>query len=111
MRVSDISRTIQYHVESAGFSVVRDYVGHGIGSDMHEPPQIPNFDDRQSRRGRRLEDGMTLAIEPMVNAGGFEVEVLPDKWTVVTKDRSLSAHYENTVLINGDKPLVLSAAG
>jgi len=110
-RVSDISRLVQRHVEGAGMSVVRDYVGHGIGAKLHEPPQIPNFDDRRARRGERLENGMTLAIEPMVNAGGYEVAVTSDKWTVVTLDGSLSAHYENTVLVNGDEPLILTAAG
>jgi len=109
-RVSDISRLIQAHVEKAGFSIVRDYVGHGIGAELHEPPQIPNFEDRRARRGQRLYNGMALAIEPMVNAGGHGVEVLPDKWTVVTRDGSLSAHYENTVLVSGDEPIILSAA-
>ena len=109
-RVSDISRLIQSHVEAAGFSAVRDYVGHGIGTELHEEPQIPNFTDRRSRRGQRLTNGMTLAIEPIVNTGGYDVEVQPDKWTVVTKDRSLSAHYENTILVNGDAPLILSMA-
>ncbi|MCL2057843.1 MAG: M24 family metallopeptidase [Oscillospiraceae bacterium] len=109
-RVDEISRLIQGHVEAAGYSVVRDYVGHGIGAIMHEPPQIPNYMDRNARRGARLASGMTLAIEPMVNAGGYGVEILPDKWTVVTADRSLSAHYENTVLVDGDEPLILSAA-
>jgi len=110
MRISDISRLIQGHVEAAGFSVVREFVGHGIGSELHEPPQIPNYEEARANRGRRLANGMTLAIEPMVNTGGYDVEVRPDKWTVVTKDRSLSAHYENTVLIDGDQPLILSAA-
>ena len=110
MRVVDISQRIQSHVEAAGMSVVREFVGHGIGEEMHESPQIPNYVDKRSRRGQRFSDGMTLAVEPMVNVGGYGVEILPDKWTVVTKDRSLSAHYENTILINGDGPLVLSAA-
>ena len=107
-RVSDISRGIQDFVEAAGFSVVREYVGHGIGAEMHEQPQIPNYDDKSVRRSQRLSNGMTLAIEPMVNAGGRDVEVKSDKWTVVTKDRSLSAHYENTVLVNDDAPIILS---
>ena len=111
MRVRDISRKIQGYVEAAGFSVVREFVGHGIGSELHEQPQIPNYEDKNAHKGRRLANGMTLAIEPMVNAGGYDVEVLPDKWTVITKDGSLSAHYENTVLIDGDHPLILSAAG
>jgi len=110
LRVSDISGRIQRSIEAAGFSVVREFVGHGIGSDLHESPQIPNYVDRRARRGERLSNGMTLAIEPMVNAGGYEVEVLPDKWTVVTKDRSLSAHYENTVLVSGAGPIILSEA-
>ena len=110
MRVSDISRSIQRHVEAAGFSSVREYVGHGIGAELHEEPQIPNFVEKRSRRGQRLTNGMTLAIEPMVNSGGYDVEILPDKWTVITKDRSLSAHYENTVLVNGDEPQILTAA-
>ena len=109
-RVSDISRLIQKHAEAAGFSVVREFVGHGIGAEMHETPPIPNYYDSKAQRGQRLSNGMTLAIEPMVNAGGYDVEVLPDKWTVVTKDGSLSAHYENTVLVNGDDPMILSIA-
>lgn len=110
MRVSDISRNIQSYAENAGFSVVRDFVGHGIGAEMHESPQIPNYVDRRSHRGERFSNGMALAVEPMINMGGYDVEVMPDKWTVVTKDRSLSAHYENTILVNGDEPLILSAA-
>jgi methionyl aminopeptidase len=111
MRVSDISRLIQAHAEGAGFSVVRDFVGHGIGVLMHEPPQVPNFVDKRSRRGERLLCGMALAVEPMINAGACEVAYLSDRWTVVTKDGSLSAHYENTVLVTDGEPLVLSAAG
>ena len=110
LRVSDISRSIQKRVEAAGFSAVREYVGHGIGAELHESPPIPNYEDKRSRRGQRLANGMTLAIEPMVNTGGYDVEMLPDKWTVITKDRSLSAHYENTVLVCGDEPRILSAA-
>jgi len=93
-------------VEAAGFSVVRDLVGHGIGTQMHEEPEIPNF--RQKRRGLKLQAGMTLAIEPMVNAGRYDVEWLDDDWTVVTEDGSLSAHYENTILITKDEPRILS---
>lgn len=93
----DISEAIQEHVESNGFSIVRDLVGHGIGTHLHEDPQIPNFKER--RRGMKLRPGMTLAIEPMVNAGTFEVEWLDDDWTVVTADGSLAAHYENTIAI------------
>jgi methionyl aminopeptidase len=108
-RVSDISRRVQRRAEADGFSVVREFVGHGIGSQMHEPPQIPNFVSR-GERGERLAAGMTLAIEPMVNAGAFEVDVLPDKWTVVTRDGSLSAHHENTLLVTADgPPAILSA--
>ncbi len=104
--VSDISATIQEHVESRGFSVVRDFVGHGIGKYMHERPQIPNFG--VPGRGTRLKPGMTLAIEPMINAGGHEVEVLEDGWTAVTKDRSLSAHFEHSVAVTEDGPYILS---
>ena len=93
----DISEAIQEHVERNGFSIVRDLVGHGIGTHLHEDPQIPNFKER--RRGMKLRPGMTLAIDPMVNAGTFEVEWLDDDWTVVTADGSLAAHYENTIAI------------
>lgn len=96
----EISGAIQDYVEANGYSVVRDLVGHGIGTKLHEDPQIPNF--RQRGRGLRLQAGMTLAIESMVNAGRWEVEWMDDDWTVVTKDGSLSAHYENTVLITKD---------
>ena len=109
-RVSDISRLIQKYIEAAGFSVVREFVGHGIGAELHEEPQIPNYLEPKIRKGQRLMDGMTLAIEPMVNAGGWDVKFMPDKWTVVTKHGSLSAHYENTVLVNGDEPVIISAA-
>jgi len=110
-RVSDISRAVQRCAEGAGFSVVRDYVGHGIGTSMHEEPQIPNFVDKPGWRGAKLQAGMTLAVEPMVNAGASDVEVLPNRWTVVTKDGSLSAHHENTILVReAGGPLVLSAA-
>lgn len=96
-RLSDISFVIQNHVEPAGFSVVRNFVGHGIGRELHEEPQIPNFGD--SGQGPELMPGMTLAIEPMVNEGGWEISVLNDGWTAVTKDQSLSAHFEHTVAI------------
>lgn len=96
----DISEAIQKHVEGNGYSIVRDLVGHGIGTQLHEDPQIPNFKER--RRGMKLREGMTLAIEPMVNAGSFEVAWLDDDWTVVTEDESLSAHYENTIVITED---------
>lgn len=102
----DISAAIGTYAESFGFSVVRDLVGHGIGSRLHEDPQIPNF--KQKRRGLRLQAGMTLAIEPMINAGRYDVEWLDDDWTVVTRDGSLSAHYENTVLITEGEPEILS---
>lgn len=95
-----ISEAIQKHVESNGCSVVRDLVGHGIGKDMHEEPQIPNY--KPIGRGPKLQKGMVLAIEPMVNAGRYEVRVLEDDWTVVTLDKSLSAHYENTIVITED---------
>jgi len=103
----DISEAIQKYVESFGFSVVRDLVGHGIGKALHEAPEIPNF--RQKRRGIKLQAGMTLAIEPMVNIGRYDVEWLDDDWTVVTADGSWSAHYENTVLITDGEPIILSA--
>jgi len=96
-RLSDISSAIQACAESEGFSVVRNFVGHGIGRELHEEPQIPNFG--RAGEGPRLREGMTLAIEPMVNAGGWEVVILSDGWTAVTKDGSLSAHFEHTVAI------------
>jgi len=99
-RVSDISRAVQEVVEAAGFSVVRDLVGHGIGQQMHEEPQVPNFVSHGS--SPRLVEGMTLAIEPMVNAGGHGITVRDDAWTVVTSDGSLSAHFEHTVAITRD---------
>ena len=105
-RVSDISHAVQSYVEENGFSVVRSYVGHGIGEQLHEEPQVPNFGS--PGRGPRLIKGMTLAIEPMVNEGDHEVHVLRDKWTVVTTDGSLAAHYENTVLITDGEPEILT---
>ncbi len=99
-KLGDVSYAIQSYVEKHGYSVVRDLVGHGIGESLHEDPQVPNFG--KAGRGMRLAAGMTLAIEPMVNAGDWRVEVLDDDWTVVTADGSLSAHYENTVLITHD---------
>lgn len=101
-----ISDAIGTYAESFGYSVVRDLVGHGIGKQLHEDPQIPNF--KQLRRGVRLKAGMTLAIEPMINAGRYDVVWLEDNWTVVTEDGSLSAHYENTVLITNDEPEILT---
>jgi len=106
MRIIDISKAIQKYVEENGFSVVRDFVGHGIGTEMHEEPQIPNFATRE--RGPRLVKGMTLAIEPMVNQGSWKVELLKNNWTVVTIDGKLSAHYENTVAVTGNEPEILT---
>ncbi len=105
-RLSDISAAIQRKAESDGFSVVRDFVGHGIGRAMHEEPQIPNYG--KPGRGPRLASGMVFAIEPMINQGGYEVEVLENNWTVVTIDKKLSAHYENTVVITDGEPELLT---
>ena len=105
-RLSDISSAIQKKVESEGFSIVRDFVGHGVGRAMHEEPQIPNYG--KPGRGPRLAAGMVFAIEPMVNQGSYEVEVLLDNWTVVTLDGKLSAHYENTVVITDGEPELLT---
>ncbi len=105
-RLGDISATVQGHVEKAGFSVVRDFVGHGIGRSLHEEPQIPNFGKRG--RGVALKAGMVLAIEPMVNAGSYQVEVLQDGWTVLTADGKLSAHFEHSVAITDNGPEILS---
>ncbi len=105
-RVTDISRAIQNYVEGNGFSVVREFVGHGVGRSMHEEPQVPNYVDEKSYH--KLRPGMTLAIEPMVNAGGPGVKILNDGWTVVTQDGSLSAHFEHTVLITGSEPEILT---
>ena len=105
-RLHDISNAIAAYAESFGYGVVRDLVGHGIGTALHEDPQIPNF--KQLRRGMKLMPGMTLAIEPMINAGTWEVCWLDDDWTVVSEDGSLSAHYENTVLISDGEPEILT---
>ena len=105
-RLGDISYAIQSTAEKAGFSVVRDLVGHGIGRKMHEDPQVPNYG--VPGQGVLLKTGMVIAIEPMVNAGGFEVKTRPDKWTVVTADGSLSAHFEHTVAITDNGPRILS---
>ena len=105
-RLSDISHSIQKHVESNGFSVVRDFVGHGIGRNMHEDPQIPNYG--LPHKGPRLAAGMALAIEPMVNQGKYAVKVREDGWTVVTADGKPSAHYENTIVITNGKPEILT---
>ena len=105
-RVSDISHAVQSYVEENGFSVVRAFVGHGVGEKLHEEPEVPNFGS--PGRGPRLIKGMTLAIEPMVNMGTYDVRILKDKWTTVTADGSLSAHYENTVLITDGEPEILT---
>jgi methionyl aminopeptidase len=105
-RVADISRAIQSYVEGNGFSVVREFVGHGVGRTMHEEPQVPNFVD--SKPSPKLRPGMTIAIEPMVNAGSASVKILNDGWTVVTQDGSLSAHFEHTVLITESEPEILT---
>jgi len=107
-RVSDISHAIQTYVESNGFSVVRTFVGHGVGAQLHEEPEVPNFGN--PGRGPRLLKGMTLAVEPMVNAGVYDVHILKDGWTVKTNDGKLSAHYENTVLITDGEPEILTVA-
>ena len=105
-RLSDISHNIQTVVEGEGFGVIRDFVGHGIGSDMHEDPQIPNYG--KPGKGPRLQAGMTLAIEPMICQGSYEVDVLLDDWTAVTVDGGLAAHYENTVVITDGEPELLT---
>jgi methionyl aminopeptidase len=105
-RISDIGNAVQRYVEENGFSVVREYVGHGVGSVLHESPEVPNFG--KPGRGPRLMAGMTIAVEPMVNAGGYEVKVLADGWTVETLDGSLSAHYENSILITNGDPEILT---
>ena len=105
-RVTDISRAIQTYVEANGFSVVREFVGHGVGRSMHEEPQVPNFVDPKSNQ--KLRSGMTLAIEPMVNTGQAGVKILKDGWTVVTQDGLLSAHFEHTVLITESEPEILT---
>ena len=108
-RVSDISRAIQQHAEANGFSVVREYTGHGVGTKMHEPPEVPNYVELpRPKRNPRLVAGMTLALEPMVNEGGAKIIVLDDNWTVVTADGKNSAHYENTILITDREPEILT---
>ena len=104
--MGDISAAVQSLCEAEGFGVVREFVGHGIGRNMHEDPQVPNFGDQG--KGPRLKAGMVLAIEPMINAGGAEVHVLKDGWTAVTNDGSYSAHFEHTVAITKDGPQVLT---
>ncbi len=105
-RIGDISHAVQSYVEANGFSVVRQFVGHGIGTQLHEEPEVPNFGTKG--RGIRLMPGMTLAIEPMVNAGKSGVKILPDGWTVLTSDGSLSAHFEHTIVITADGPKILT---
>ena len=108
-RVSDISGAIQRHAEGNGYSVVKEYVGHGVGAKMHEPPEVPNYIENPRRRADpRLLPGMTLAVEPMVNAGGAGIRILSDGWTVVTSDGRNSAHYENTILITEGEPEILT---
>ncbi|MBW2673044.1 MAG: type I methionyl aminopeptidase [Deltaproteobacteria bacterium] len=106
-RLGDICFAVQSHAEKAGFSVVRDYVGHGIGKDLHEDPPVPNFG--VSGRGVKLRAGMVIAIEPMINEGSYGVKVKPDGWTVVTDDGSLSAHFEHTIAVTEDGPVILSS--
>ena len=106
-RISDLGHAVQHHVEAYGFSVVREFVGHGIGQRMHEEPQVPNYGE--PGRGPRLTEGMVLAIEPMVNAGKPAVKVLGDGWTAVTRDGSLSAHFEHTVAVTAGEPWILTA--
>jgi methionyl aminopeptidase len=107
-RVADISRAVQEHVEKNGFSVVRQFVGHGIGTSLHESPEVPNY-VQKNKSSPRIVEGMVLAIEPMVNAGTYKVKVLEDDWTVVTADRRPSAHFEHSVAATGNGPIVLSA--
>ena len=104
--LNEIGRTVQDYAESFGYGVVRDLVGHGIGSELHQEPEIPNF--RQLRRGIKLRPGMTLAVEPMINMGTADVVWMDDEWTVISEDMSLSAHYENTILITDGKPELLT---
>jgi len=105
-RVGDIGHAVQQYVESRGYSVVRDFVGHGVGAKLHEDPSVPNFGT--PGRGPRLLPGMTIAIEPMINAGGWEVEVLDDGWTTITADGSLSAHFEHSIAVTDEGPVILT---
>ena len=107
-RIGDIRHAIESFVISNGFSVVKSFIGHGVGKDLHEDPEVPNYG--KPGRGPRLYAGMTLAVEPMVNAGGLEVDILKDGWTVVTSDGSLSAHYENSIAITESDPIMLTDA-
>ena len=106
-RLGDVGHVIQKHAEEAGFAVVRELVGHGIGRDPHEDPQVPNFG--QPGRGPKIEEGLVIAIEPMVNVGVAEVETLPDRWTVITADKRRSAHFEHTVAVTADGPRILTS--
>ena len=108
-RIGDIGSAVQKYVEDRGYSVVRDFVGHGVGAKLHEDPSIPNYGT--AGRGVRLLPGMTIAIEPMICEGGYEVDVLDDDWTTVTRDGKLAAHYENTVAITQDGPVILTVPG
>ncbi len=105
-RVSDISHAVQTYAESFGFSVVREFVGHGVGTELHEDPQVPNYG--KPGRGPRLAKGMVIAVEPMINEGGYDIDILKNGWTVVTADGSLSAHYENTIVITDGEPELLT---
>ena len=105
-RIGDIGSAVQQYVEARGYSVVRKFVGHGVGASLHEDPEVPNFG--KPGRGVRLQRGMTLAIEPMVNAGGYDVQQLSDGWTVITADGSLSAHFEHSIAITDDGPIILT---
>ncbi len=106
-RIGDISNAVQTYAENFGFSVVREFVGHGVGRDLHEDPSVPNYG--HAGRGVRLRSGMVLAVEPMINEGVYDVSVLDNEWTVVTDDGKLSSHYENTVAITDDGPIILTA--
>jgi methionyl aminopeptidase len=106
-RLFDVCSTVENHVKANGFSVVREYVGHGIGTQLHEEPQVPNYVDRKNENPR-LKEGIVLAVEPMVNAGRAEAVVLKDKWTAVTKDGSYSAHFEHCIAVTGNGPWVLT---
>lgn len=108
-RLSALGHRIQQFVEGQGFSVVRDFVGHGVGRRLHEAPEVPSYCDGNPNRGLKLRPGMVIAIEPMVNVGSFETEILDDAWTVVTRDRSLSAHFEHTVAVTQEGPRVLTS--
>ena len=108
-RISDVSHAVQQYVEAHGYSVVRDFVGHGVGAKLHEPPEVPNYGP--AGHGVRFQPGMTIAVEPMVCAGDWHVKVLKDKWTTVTTDGSLAAHYENSILITDGEPEILTSLG